>query len=102
MKLQCTYTGSEGNGEFIGWYKDGVDVNTEKPGHYAVSTTDKETVLTIKIFGKKKLLENLIKCFCCLFKSSPMQISQNGKLKQIKNHLHVYLNHSKVKFNQKN
>ncbi|CAF3323298.1 unnamed protein product [Rotaria socialis] len=50
VELKCEYTGEDGNGQFIEWYKDGVAVSTEKAGHYAVTTTEKESTLTIKIF----------------------------------------------------
>ena len=51
LELKCVYEG-DGNGEFDEWYKDGVPVSNDKPGHYVVKHTDKESVLKIKIFGK--------------------------------------------------
>ncbi|UJR15109.1 hypothetical protein I4U23_002075 [Adineta vaga] len=49
LNLTCIYEG-EGDGEFDEWYKDGVPVSHDKPGHYVVKKTNKESVLTIKIF----------------------------------------------------
>ncbi|CAF3046551.1 unnamed protein product [Rotaria sp. Silwood2] len=52
LELKCEYTGNDGNGEFIGWYKDGVAVTTEKPGHYVVMQDATYSTLVIKIFVK--------------------------------------------------
>ncbi len=57
FELKCEYTG-DGSGKFVGWFKKNKDydvsVNADKPGHYVVKQTDKESILTIKIFGKKR------------------------------------------------
>ncbi|CAF3842065.1 unnamed protein product [Rotaria sp. Silwood1] len=52
LELKCEYKGVDGNGQFVGWYKDGVAVSTEKPGHYAVIHTETHSILTIRIFDK--------------------------------------------------
>ncbi|CAF3709959.1 unnamed protein product [Rotaria sp. Silwood1] len=52
LELKCEYKGVDGNGQFVGWYKDGVAVSTEKPGHYAVIHNETHSILTIRIFVK--------------------------------------------------
>ena len=49
--LSCQYVGRDTSGEFLEWYRDNMPVKDEKPGHYVVKTSDKESNLTIKIFG---------------------------------------------------
>jgi hypothetical protein len=53
LELKCQYDGSDDNGQFTGWFKDGIPLSSEKPGHYAVKNEGKESILTIKIFGKE-------------------------------------------------
>ena len=53
LELKCQYTGGDADGQFVEWFKDGVELSKEKSEHYGVETTDKESVLTIKAFGKK-------------------------------------------------
>jgi len=50
LELKCSFAG--GDGQFLDWYKDGVSVLTDKPGHYDVNTQERETVLLIKIVVK--------------------------------------------------
>lgn len=54
--LICQYTGMDESGQFHEWFREigGVNksVRDEKPGHYVVKHTDKNSTLTIKIFGK--------------------------------------------------
>ena len=52
LDLVCNYTGSDKDGQFVDWLKDGVSVSTEKAGHYKVHHSGKASVLSIKIFGK--------------------------------------------------
>ncbi|CAF2838643.1 unnamed protein product [Rotaria sp. Silwood2] len=49
LDLKCVYDGDDA-GQFVEWYKDGIPVSQEKPGHYIVHSTSKESTLTIKIF----------------------------------------------------
>ncbi|CAF3578418.1 unnamed protein product [Adineta steineri] len=50
IELKCEYTGADGEGQFIDWYRDNETVSSEKPGHYVFKSTNKESILTIKIF----------------------------------------------------
>jgi hypothetical protein len=50
IELKCVYSGADGNGQFTEWFKDGVRINSEKPGHYVVRQNEKESILIIKIF----------------------------------------------------
>ncbi|CAF1361352.1 unnamed protein product [Rotaria sordida] len=52
FQLKCEYTGNDGDGEFVEWYKDDIAVSTEKPGHYIVQQNETESILIIKIFVK--------------------------------------------------
>jgi hypothetical protein len=52
IELKCEYKGPDDNGGFLDWYKnDNESVSSEKPGHYVVKNTNKESRLIIKIFG---------------------------------------------------
>ncbi|CAF1211301.1 unnamed protein product [Rotaria sp. Silwood1] len=50
LDLKCEYHGDDHDGEFLEWYRDDVSVYKEKPGHYIIHNTKKESRLTIKIF----------------------------------------------------
>ncbi|CAF0774914.1 unnamed protein product [Adineta ricciae] len=54
--LSCHYAGRDTSGDFLEWYRDSMPVKDEKPGHYVVKTSDKESNLTIKIFVKNDSL----------------------------------------------
>jgi hypothetical protein len=51
LELKCQYNGSDGDGQFVGWYKDDEAITTDKSKHYAVKSSKKESKLTI-IIGK--------------------------------------------------
>lgn len=53
FQLKCQYTGGDAKGQFVGWFKDGVALSPDTPERYGVETNDKESILTIKAFGKK-------------------------------------------------
>ena len=59
IELKCEYEG--GDGQFTEWFKDGIPVSADKPGHYVVKQNEKESILIIKIFGKDKKKEISLK-----------------------------------------
>ncbi len=50
FELKCEYT--NGDGQFLGWYRDDLPVSNGKPGDYIVTSTNNESKLIIKMFGK--------------------------------------------------
>ena len=53
VELKCVYEGADGDGRFLEWYRDNITISSEKAGHYVVKSTPKESILTIKIFGRR-------------------------------------------------
>jgi len=51
LELKCAYTGEDGNGQFLGWYKDGTLISNDKARHYVVKNSKKESKLII-VVGK--------------------------------------------------
>ena len=57
LELKCIYKGDNNNGddgEFLEWYKDDIPISKEIPGHYVVQHQKNQSILTIKIFGKRR------------------------------------------------
>jgi hypothetical protein len=51
LELKCAYAGEDGNGQFLGWYKDGTLISNDKAQHYVVKNSKKESKLII-VVGK--------------------------------------------------
>ena len=49
LELKCEYNGDDNDGEFLGWYKDDVAIQSDKSEHYAVKKTEKELILIISL-----------------------------------------------------
>ncbi len=56
LELKCQYNGTDGNGQFTGWYKDGQQINNDNREHYLIENSEEESklIITLSKFTQRK------------------------------------------------